>query len=241
MQVGPKALMPTGYFAHNFYNGITKDCFVTNPLFNKNTLENQIVTDATSNQRIMQLLTQHNIPVKPNINELQKLKSGHMNDTRVIAAKMYSSLPKELKEQVNLSDVQQAAMYHDYGKVLIPDSILNKNGKLDSKEQAIMELHSELGYELLKNKGLNENTLNLIKYHHQNHTHTGYPNIATGYQDNLEQEILTVADKYSALCEERSYKKGMSSKEALKIIEEDVKNGNISQIAYEALVKATKL
>ena len=56
--------------------------------------------------------------------------------------------------------------------------MLNKKGKLDADEREIMELHSELGYELLKDKGLSEETLNLIRYHHQNLNKTGYPAMA---------------------------------------------------------------
>ena len=56
-------------------------------------------------------------------------------------------------------------MLHDYGKVLIPKEILNKKGALTPEEKQIMELHSEFGYELLKQQGVKEEVLNLIKYH----------------------------------------------------------------------------
>lgn len=186
----------------------------------------------------MSLLKEHSIPLQVNIRELEKLKQGHMKDTRIIAAKIYSSLPEELKKEVNLLNLQEAAMLHDYGKVLIPDNILNKAGRLNNKEQEIMELHSELGYELLKNKDLSKETLNLIKYHHQNQEGTGYPTILSDFEYNIGIQILSVADKYSALREKRCYKNPLAKYEALEIIAKDVNRGNVSQEVYTALLKS---
>ena len=129
-------------------------------------------------------------------------------------------------------------MLHDYGKVLIPNNVLNKTVKLYGKEQKIMELHSELGYELLKNKNLDERTLNLIKYHHQNRLGTGYPVKSKNFDYGLESEILNVADKYSALREKRCYKNPLAKYEALEIIAKDVNKGYISQDVYTALLKS---
>ena len=161
-----------------------------------------------------------------------------MKDTRVVAAQIYSSLPAELKKEVSLPHLQEAAMLHDYGKVLIPENILNKAGKLDSNEREIMELHSELGYELLKDKGLSEKTLNLIKYHHQNLHGNGYPAKKNNFEYGIDAQILSTADKYTALREQRSYKSPMAKYEALEIIAKDVNNGNISQEVYTALIKS---
>ena len=170
--------------------------------------------------------------------ELDKLKQGHMKDTRVVAARIYSSLPEDLKKEVSLPHLQEAAMLQDYGKVLIPNSILNKAGKLDADEREIMELHSELGYELLKDKGISEKTLNLIKYHHQNLNGNGYPMKNKDFEYGIDAQILSTADKYSALREKRSYKNPLAKYEAFEIIAKDMNNGNISQDVYTALVRS---
>ena len=101
-----------------------------------------------------------------------------------------------------------------------------------------MELHSELGYELLKQQGVNENVLNLVKYHHQTADGSGYPALSNSYTPDISSEILATADKYSALREKRSYKDAMTREEALKVIREDVNSGLISQEVYDALEKA---
>ena len=183
-------------------------------------------------------MNQYNIQPKVNIEELNKLKQGHLQDTRVTAAKIYSALPQELKREANLPDIQQAALFHDYGKVLIPDSILNKAGQLTEKEREIMNLHSELGYELLKDKNLSENALGLVKYHHQTPHGTGYPAINDGFVYGIDSQILNAADKYAALREKRSYKEALSREEALEVMREDVNKGIISQEVYNALERA---
>ena len=215
-----------------------KDGFVSNPIYDNFGSKEQIEAIAKSNKRICEILKANDIPLKVNIEELEKLKQGHMKETRIIAAKIYSSLPDELKKDINLNNIQEAAMFHDYGKVLIPDKILNKTGKLDSDEREIMELHSELGYELLKDKGIDEKTLNLIKYHHQNLNGTGYPSKKNDFEYGIDAQILSTADKYAALREKRVYKNPIGKYEALEIIAKEVNVGNISQEVYTALIRS---
>lgn len=215
-----------------------KDKFVSNPLFDEFGNKKYIEEAIANNPRIVSILNKHSLPIVINIEELEKLKQGHLNDTRIVAAKIYSSLPDELKKEVDLTSLQKAALLHDFGKVLIPNSILNKPGKLNPDERKIMDLHSELSYELLKNKDLDKKTLNLIKYHHQNIKGDGYPAIEKDFDYNIEAQILTTADKYTALREKRSYKNPIAKYEALEIIAKDVNKGNISQDIYTALLKS---
>lgn len=214
-----------------------QDGFATNPIYETFGTKEQIEATVKANPRIQEILKEHNIPLKVNVEELEKLKKGHMKDTRVVAAQIYSSLPADLKKEVSLPNLQEAAMLHDYGKVLIPNNILNKAGKLDADEREIMELHSELGYELLKNKGLSEKTLNLIKYHHQNLNGNGYPVASKDFEYGIDAQILSTADKYTALREKRSYKNPLGKYEAFEIIAKDVNDGRISQDVYTAMIK----
>ena len=215
---------PTDSFSSNSVNS---------DIWNKNTITNI----AKLNPEIRNILNQNKIPLKINDLELEKLKKGHLTDTRIIAAKIYSALPQNIKSQINTTDLQQAAMLHDYGKVLIPEKILNKKGKLTDEEKRIMALHSELGYELLSKQGINENVLNLIKYHHQTPVGNGYPKITNDFMPDTALQVLTAADKYSALTEKRSYKDAMKREEALEILSQDVQEGLISKEVFESLKK----
>ena len=114
----------------------------------------------------------------------------------------------------------------------------NKKGKFTPQEREIMTLHSELGYELLKDKGLSEKTLNLIKYHHQDLKGSGYPAKVNNDVYDINTEILTTADKFCALREKRCYKNPLAKFEALEIIAKDVNDGKLSQEVYTALIKS---
>ncbi len=216
-----------------------KDSFTTNPLYR--TFDNQVQIEAAarSNPRIMEILNRYKIPLRVNMEELEKLKTGHMKDVRVNVAKIYSSLPPELKLQVNPVDLQQAAMLHDYGKILIPDEILNKPGALTPEERQIVEQHSELGYELLKTQGIKPEVLTLIKYHHKTANGGGYPKSATSSGSDIGVQVLRAADIYSALTENRSYKNAMSRDDALAIMKKDAELGNMPEEVYQALCKMT--
>ena len=215
----------------------SRDKFSTNPFKDNFKTKAEIEQLAKSNPRIMAILKEYNIPLEVNITALEHLKNGHLSDVRVLAAKIYSSLPEELKSEVNSTNLQQAAMLHDYGKVLIPKKILNKEHKLTSEEKNIMDLHSELGYELLKQQGVNEEVLNLVKYHHQKPDGSGYPAIDNNIEYSISSQILTAADKYSALTEHRCYRKAYDKEKALQILQLDVEDGTISQEVFDALKK----
>ena len=214
------------------------DKYIANPLREKYGTKTEIEAVIKSNPKIQQILNEHHLHASVNETELEKLRKGHLQNTRITAAKIYSNLPEDLKKEINLQELQEAAMFHDYGKILIPDNILNKKGELNQNEWAIMRRHSELGAELLKNKDLSPRTIELVKFHHLNGMGGGYPLPDKTYRHGLDTEVLTLADKFEALMEERSYKSAMSSEDALGILENDVKSGLISQEVFDALKKS---
>ncbi|MBP3925034.1 HD domain-containing protein [bacterium] len=204
----------------------------------KYTSEKYIISQIKSNPEISKIMKEMNAPIVLNMDELRALQSGHATETKKIAMAIAKNLPQSLKNQVNLKSLQDAAYLHDLGKVLIPKEVLNKPGKLTPDEEKIMHKHSLLSYELLKNSDIDTRTLNLIKHHHQNPNHTGYPKVNDDFHADINLQILTLADKYSALLEKRAYKEPMTSKQALTIIYKDVKDGNIHPFVFNALVNA---
>ena len=188
--------------------------------------ENYIKQTLSQNPEIKKILAEHNIPVELNLKELEDLKSNHCKNTLNIAVAVANNLPPALRYMVNMEALKDAALLHDFGKVLIPAKILNKPGAYTPEEHKIMDLHTELGYQMLKNSGVNEEVLNLIRRHHDNN----YPDI------NLQ--ILNVADKYSALTEKRVYKDAMTPQQALTVIYADVKSGKIEPLIFNALVQS---
>lgn len=189
-----------------------------------------------NNPEINRILSANNIPIRLNMKELKDLMTEHCVDTQNTACAIVQNLPPALKQQVNIKDLKDAALLHDYGKVLIPSEILNKSGMLTEAEHRIMDLHSELGYELLKNSGVNNNVLNLVRFHHNNINTLAGKN----YVPDINLQVLNLADKYSALTEKRTYKEAFSPQKALTIIYSDVKNGECHPFLFNALVKAVR-
>ena len=190
--------------------------------------ENKIKAMAANNQNLQLILALNKIPFKLNMTELQELKSGHCRRTMNLCGEIVKNLPPSLRSEVNIKNLKDAAMLHDFGKVLIPPQVLNKPAPLNTKEAEIMDLHPVLGYELLKNSGVNKDVLNLIKYHH---------NISDVPYFDINYDILNIADKYSALTEKRVYKDAMTPKQALTILMRETKEGKINPYVFNALVK----
>lgn len=213
----------------SFGQSLSNDAFEsTSPLrfFNEAEIRKMI----SQNPEIKRILSENKIPVRLNMTELQNLAQKHCKDTQDIAAGIANHLPQALRQQVNIKDLKDGALLHDFGKVLIPAEILNKNGALTDAEHKIMDLHSILGYELLKNTGVNEKVLNLVKNHHHS--------VNTDFIPDINLQILNLADKYSALTENRVYKEAFSPQKALTIIYSDVKQGKVHPFLFNALVKS---
>ena len=219
----------------SFGQNVDGDTFQSTTI-NRYTSERAIIDMIKANPEIIKTLKKESVPLKVNISGLKQVLNTHGTDTKNIAAGIINNLPFSLKEKVNEKSVVEAAYLHDIGKVLIPQEILYKEGKLSPKETNIMHLHSELGYQLLRTTDIDTATLNLIRYHHQNQLKNGYPAAGNDFNADLNQQIVSVADKYSALREERSYKDRMSKEQALTIIYRDVEDGKLHPFIFKALV-----
>lgn len=112
---------------------------------------------------------------------------------------------------------------HDIGKVGIPDSILNKNGKLDSAEWEVMKTHAQIGYEILRtSKREILQSAAIVSYtHHERWDGSGYPLGLKGEDIHIFGRITAIADVFDALTSERVYKKAWSLEEVLKLFNEE--------------------
>jgi len=115
--------------------------------------------------------------------------------------------------------IKQASPMHDIGKVAIPDSILNKPGKLTEDEFEIMKRHSELGYNMLKASTRPIlKTASIIAYsHHEKWNGSGYPNGQKGEEIDISARITAIADVFDALGHDRVYKKAWPLEDILEL------------------------
>lgn len=222
-------------YRQSFGNTLQADTFERSGI-NRFTTESSIKQMINANPKIINILKEVNAPLTINMKELNQVLANHATDTKKIAKGITEHLPFSLQNRVDTKALLDAAYLHDIGKVLIPANILNKAGKLDEKETEIMHKHSELGYELLKSTDIDKKTLNLIRNHHQNAKKTGYPFVDNSFNADINLQILSIADKYSALTEKRPYKEPLDAKQALTIIYRDVQDGKLHPFVFKALV-----
>ncbi len=201
-------------------------------------LDKRVLTDmVNSNPVVLSILKNNNLKPNINVENFKRTTYAHSVDTKEKAIGIYNFLPTDLKANANIHYIQKGAMLHDIGKVLIPEKILNKQGKLSEDEAGIMHLHSKLSEAILSTQNIEPEVLNIVKYHHQNKKGNGYPEIKNTLNGfDINTEVVALADKYSALTEQRSYKSAMSSDEALAILKTDAEQGNINPRVYNALV-----
>lgn len=187
------------------------------------------------NSEINRILARFKIAIKINKKILNNLMRNHLPQTRDIALGITKYLPQNLKRSINRKALVEATSLHDIAKVIIPETIINKPGKLTDDEREIMNEHAKLSYEMLKSTDLDSETLDLIKNHH--HSHDSADNLEHHSLENINLQILSIADIYSALREKRSYKTEMSKEQALKILNKETQQGKFHPSVYEALVE----
>ena len=118
-----------------------------------------------------------------------------------------------------LDDLVLLSMLHDIGKVGVDDRILNKPGELEADEWELMQKHSEIGYRITRSTPELEHIAEYILYHHERWDGKGYPSRLAGAQIPLPARILTVADAYDAMTQDRVYRRAIPCEEALCEIE----------------------
>lgn len=116
------------------------------------------------------------------------------------------------KDQLDILGV--GALLHDLGKVKIPDSILNKPGKLTPEEFAIIKNHPTYSNDLIRSsRSLEEVHAQIAYQHHENYDGSGYPLGITGDEITEYAQIISIADRFDALTADRVYRKAFPAHE----------------------------
>lgn len=113
------------------------------------------------------------------------------------------------------ADLKLLGRFHDIGKVGIPDHILFKPGRLTDEEFSIMKRHSEIGYRIAQASPDLSPIADWILKHHEWYSGTGYPLGLKGDAIPLACRILSIADAYDAMTNDRPYRKAIPHAEAI--------------------------
>ncbi len=120
-----------------------------------------------------------------------------------------------------------AGHLHDLGKLAVPVEILEKPGKLDKTEFDIIRSHSYYTYRILEPLEAISQITEWAAFHHERLNGDGYPFHLERRELSLGARIMAVADVYTALTEDRPYRKSMSSGRALAILDEMVRSDSL--------------
>ena len=131
----------------------------------------------------------------------------------------------------DLSNLQKAAQMHDIGKIAVPDSVLNKVGRLTDEEYAQMKSHVIRGAEILKDFTLVEHVEDGTRFHHERYDGKGYPDGLKGTDIPLFGRIISVADTFDAMTSNRVYRNHMDTDYVMN----EMKRGRGTQFDPEAL------
>lgn len=146
----------------------------------------------------------------------------HRHSERVAAFAMRVAGELGLDEE-QIEAVKLSALLHDVGKIGVPESILNKPGKLTDEEFDEVKKHPVHGVNILRHikSPRFEAILPGVRHHHEKWDGSGYPDKLGGEDIPLLGRLLAVADVLDALSSDRSYRKGMGFDKTVEIIQKD--------------------
>ena len=161
--------------------------------------------------------------------EYRNLESGQHIErvkgyTKLLAEQLMKDYPEYGLTSDKVSVITSASALHDIGKIAIPDAILMKPGKLTQEEFEYMKSHTTKGGEILNSiknvwdEEYGKVSYEICRHHHERYDGRGYPDGLKGEQIPLSAQIVSIADVYDALVNERVYKSAFYKEKAFQMI-----------------------
>jgi len=129
-------------------------------------------------------------------------------------------------DEQNQMVIRRAGLVHDIGKLVVDLSFINKTTKLEKSEWMILKTHPEAGARICAPLRAALPLLPLIRNHHERLNGKGYPDGLVEDQIPLNVRIISVADVYDALTTDRPYRKAMSHRGAMEVLEKEMREGS---------------
>ncbi|MCM0613581.1 HD-GYP domain-containing protein [Marinobacter sediminum] len=189
-----------GEFMNNVKIGAAIDIAPIHQLANE--LQNSVLRNANALSCLGRIREKDNYLMEHSVN-LSVLMSLFGN---------YRSLPADALHQTIVG-----ALLHDLGKILTPDEVLHKPGRLSAEEFEIMKLHARHSREILATtEGIGELTVITAAQHHERLDGSGYPEGLKGDDISVYGRMVAITDVYDAITADRVYHKGMTPTQGLK-------------------------
>jgi putative two-component system response regulator len=144
--------------------------------------------------------------------------AGHSERVTALALRISHTMGLSAKD---LQIVHRGSLLHDIGKIGTPPAILDKPGKLQTRENEIMRNHVNVGIRILEPIDSFRDLLGVVAQHHEHFDGSGYPTGLAGDQISLHARIVAIADAYDAITSDRPYRKGFSEQKAIEILKEN--------------------
>ncbi len=157
--------------------------------------------------------------------------SSGVAQTAIALASLFKFSSQELKL------MKVAGLLHDVGKIAIPREVLEKPGRLSFEEMSVMKSHVYFSYKILSKLEVGREIVEWASYHHETLDGKGYPFRLKAAELSLGSRIMAVADIFTALKEDRPYKRGLSNEEALKIIKKLSEKNKLDKRVVNALIE----
>ena len=177
----------------------------------------------------LQSINDRIIDVMSNVVEFRNLESGNhvkrvKTFTNILAKYVAQEYPEYHLDDDAINMITSAAALHDVGKIVIPDAILLKPGRLDKEEFEVMKSHTTRGCEVIdmladiQQGEYGKVSYEICRHHHERYDGRGYPDGLKGEEIPISAQIVSVADVYDALVTERCYKAAFTTEEAYRMI-----------------------
>lgn len=164
-----------------------------------------------------------------------KYTSNHSEHVANLVKAIFDDLPSGLKKNMSKTELVEAALLHDIGKIITPLTILNKKSELSVEEYEQIKKHVPDGIYILEPFEVFHKIIPWIKYHHERIDGQGYYKLEKN-KIPLESKIIAVADTYSALTTSRIYQRKRSHREAVEVLKE-VSGTQLDSGIVEILIK----
>jgi putative nucleotidyltransferase with HDIG domain len=140
-----------------------------------------------------------------------------------------------------LQQLETAAIFHDIGKIGMPDDILLNPSKLTDVQFDLMKTHSVLGASIAEKLDIPDAEIvaDIIRHHHEHYDGSGYPDGLKGEEISLASRIICVVDVFDALSSRRCYRDAISPKDTLTYMAEEM-IGQFDPLVFEVVSQVIK-